>query len=54
MNLKNLQLKIYKEFNPEIEKFGKIFKNSHNYFFQTLNWQKDGFIRLLNTIITIQ
>ncbi len=44
MKLKNLKLKVYKEFNPEIEKIWEDFeKNSHNYFFQTLNWQKEWF-----------
>lgn len=48
MNLKNLQLKIYKEFNPEIEKIWENFeKNSHNYFFQTLNWQKEWFYSIM-------
>ena len=44
MMLKNLNIKVYKELNNELEKLWINFeKESDNYYFQTYFWQKYWF-----------
>ena len=39
--MKNLEIKIYKDFSDELSKLWLTFESeSENYFFQSYNWQK--------------